>query len=164
MNFLLGFRYYAYVAAGAFLAGFAYGFWVESQRYAEYRGGVEAVGRAAEKARDERIGRELAAKKEAERVHAEEKARLAAERDAALDRLRRESGRRITPTAPTRTVEYVPAGAVCFDSDQLDAGIRASYDRLLTRLAALIQRGDDAIIEAREARGWAKAIGSCPPG
>lgn len=168
---LAGLRIYAYVAIAAAVSGFAYGWHLEAKRFAEFRGGVEAIGRAAEKARAERIEQDKAAKRNAEETHARNEKDLRAQLarlSGVAERLRLDNARRsVVPPAPSAT-ESGPGGddgRICFDREKLREGV----DRVLARFGGSlagfagrygqsIERGAGALNAFNTCAEWANKV------
>jgi hypothetical protein len=158
---LLSMKVYFYVGAAAFAAGFAYGFFVEAKRFAEFRGAVEAVGVAQEERTKERVLEFNRIKQEVERDYQARLVASTAERNAALERLRLDARRRIVPAPAPSAAGAVPSGRTCHDAEELDRRIRADYEGLLGALAALLGRDQARVAEEAWGR-WARSVGSCP--
>jgi hypothetical protein len=143
--FLLNFRVYAYVGAACLIAGFAYGWHVESNRFAQYRGAVEAAGKAQELRTEARIAHDGLLKEEADEDNRQAHDRLA----ATIARLRRDAGSRVLPTAAACPAS--PEGA-----DRLRADHQRAYRDLVDGLRAEALRGDKSIVDLNTAKEWAR--------
>lgn len=160
MSLLLGFKNYFYVGAICLGLGFLWGLLNEKARFDEFRGGVEALGKAQEKWSQDRNKQLQLAKQEVAKQH--EKAIRNRERNhqLELERVRLDtsgsllSGNTSSPAEPVQ-------GEQCFDAAKLDAGIRGSVQRFLARVAVLVQRGQDSGEDLGFFGSWARQVGSC---
>lgn len=129
----------------------------------QFKGGVEALGReaerkaAAQKAADEKRKRDADAEnKQAHEVLNADNARLAALRD----RLRRERDAargRLVPAAPAGS--RCADGQACFERAELEAALQRHRERvrgLSDRAAGLAQEGSEIEADLNTARKWAQ--------
>ena len=166
---LLGLKMYAYVGAAMFAAGFAYGFYVEAQRFAKFEGAVEAIGKAQEQATLVKNAANRSTQKEVTHALQTDLNRTRTDLAAAEQRLRNNAGRRIVPAPSPRPEQPVLAGEptcpddwVCFDAEELDAGIRSSFGTLLGELAPSVWASAAAEVAQSSWGRWARSVGSCP--
>lgn len=146
---------------GLIVGGYVKGCSDEKGRFDQFKAQVEATGEAQRKMNLARIANDKKAQKEVEDAR-KNSAPARVERVARIGSgLRANAGRGITaPAAPG------PAGPVqtaCYDLGKLDAGIRASFDRLLDRLTPILQSGAEGLDDAGWWRTWALKVGSCKP-
>lgn len=146
-----------YVAAGAAVLILAMGglAWLQTSRldalrkeYAEFKGGVEALGRAAQAEADRK---EKADKLRKETVDAENAAALAT-LASTVQRLRNASaGRSIVPAAPAATVR---PDLACFDRAELERTLR----EYRSEIRGLADEGAACAVNLDSAKRWAAGL------
>lgn len=154
---LLNLRIYAYVAAAAILIGFAAGWHFEAQRFAEFRGAVQAIGEAQEDRTTARIQTDKQLKQETDRAHQKKLSRLRADHDLDLARMRADADRSFLPAVPDTPgrSDIVRPATVCFDRDKFDAGLRGSLQRFAERASAIVERGEIGAASFDACAAWA---------
>lgn len=116
------------------------------QEYANFKGGVEALGRAAEKQTAARIAADKLNKETTDANHAKTLAALRADNQRLLNA---RSSRSILP-ASTATAGSVEASTIRFDRGLLDDAIR----RLDAGVSGIAEQGDEARLSLNVARQW----------
>lgn len=150
--FFLNLRIYLYIAAACLIVGYVAGCEGERQRGAEFKGGVEALGRAAQESADRIAAKNIKSKKDTQNENAGALRTLAdmyADADRKLHE--RPSGGYVPSTggSPGR-----PEGEVCFDQAELDRRIDDSVRRLQSRTQAILRKGDEALIDRWSWGSW----------
>lgn len=151
---VLGLRFYAYVAMVAVILGFGLGWHLESVRFAEHRGAVEALGEAALKGRVQQIKNDNNLKEKTDADHRRRMASLAAQ----LERLRHPSGS-LMPAASE------PAGGggelqgspvrLCFNGGELRDRLVDVAGSLRARIAQGAERYAPAVAGFETCAAWA---------
>ena len=142
------------IAAGAVIIGLTGAVYVQTVRvaackaeYAKFVGGVEALGKAAQKAAQDKAAMDKIFK---EKVDAENEAAIAG-LNATIKRLR--------DSRPSRS--FVPAAAPSSSRPDLACYDRAEYERetgnLVESLRGLADEGSKAAIDLNTAKAWATA-------
>ena len=151
---------WAAIAAGVVIVGLGIAVKVQTSRldavkaeYAQFKGGVQAIGEAAKIAT---AAREAADKDKKERADAEN---LRAKRDlagvySAYRSLRdqRARGSVLPEAAPGST----GAATACFDRSALDRGMADADGVLQQGAEKILLRGDAAIVDLNTAKSWAQ--------
>ena len=114
--------------------------------YEAFKGGVEALGRAAKKAAAEKEAADKLRKEQADALHLKAVDAL----NADIRRLRSDSARgRRLPLPSTITAG---TSRTCFDSDRLIAAIRGLDENLL----GIVEVGAKAVVDLDAAKNWAQ--------
>lgn len=160
MNLLLNWRVWA--AAG--IAVLMLAVYVQTVRltackaeYAKFVGGVEALGKAAQKAAQDKAMQDKLFKENADAENARTTDGLRADLDAARKRLRDERARGRTLSAPAATA--ASPDKTCFNPallagaiQRLDEGIGRFEEGVL----GIVESGSQAVIDLDTARRWAQ--------
>jgi hypothetical protein len=141
------------IAAGVLILLLSIGLKVQTDRlravtaeYGQFKGGVEALGLAAE---HEKAAKEKSDKEKKEKADAEHTQTIAA-LNADIKRLRVERARRsFVPGAATSAGR---PGIACFDATELESAIRG----LDQEVRGLVDQGSAAIVDLNTAKRWAQ--------
>lgn len=148
------------IIAGLMLTSYVAGCMHEKERFDEFKGGVEALGKQAHEAAVKRNAELNLAKKEADNAY---KKRLR-DRDRAhadeLTRVRLDSRGSVLPGNSEGAGQPLST-EICFDRKKLESGLAGSIQRFLERTTVLIQSGGDSLEDSSSARAWAKQVGVC---
>ena len=146
---------YAYIAAGVVVLGMAGAVYVQTLRltackaeYSKFVGGVEALGKAAEKAAKDKEAMDRIFKETTDAKHA----RTTADLRATVKRLRDERTR-------SGSLPAAPAGSrdpslACFDRAELGGAV----GNLEAGMEGLVAEGAEAAVGLDSARTWAKSL------
>ena len=116
--------------------------------YAEFKAGVEVLGKAAEKAAKEKEAKDKLAKETADA----ENARTTANLHAAIAKLRAQRTSSSFLPAPAPTTGSLDRAA--FDRAELERAIRT----LDSEVQGIVAEGDKAVIDLNTAKGWAATL------
>ena len=149
-----------YLIAGAVVVGMGVAIAIQTYRldslrveYAEFKAGVEVLGKAAEKAAKEKEAKDKANK---ERSDAEKK-RLTADLAVTAGRLRQANSRIGDLSAPAP--DAASPTRTCFDPAQLSAALRSLSEgikRFDEGVLGIAVEGSQAVIDLDVAKRWAK--------
>ena len=142
------------IAAGAVILALSGAVYVQTLRltaskaeFAEFKGGVEALGRAAEKAALDQAMRDKLFKENADA----ENARLTVALNARTKQLRdARAGSGFVPAAPAGAAS---PGTASFDRAELERAVRA----LDSAVQGLVDEGSKATVDLNTAKAWAQS-------
>ena len=125
----------------------------EKERFDQFRAAVEATGRAQEELTKARISQSQSITTEQNDAYEKKLAELSITNSGLRARLRTDTSRGVVPPVPS-TAQGSP-GTICFERDKLNRGILSALDTLLTGVAGVLQRGDEAGVALRTCAAWA---------
>lgn len=127
----------------------------EKRAFAEFRGGVEALGKAAEKR-----ARETDEANRKRKVSADDENRRSTDKLLADNRrLRDERDRARGSFVPSPAADSRSPDLACFDRTLLEQAI----GRLVGSVRGIAQEGDQSAVDLTSARAWASSVSSKAP-
>ena len=143
------------ISMGAAIAIQTYRLKSVKAEYAEFKGGVEALGKAAEKAAKEKEAKDKLAKEKAD----DDKKRLTTDLAATAKRLRDANSRRSTVSAPAPSA--ASPDRICLDPTKLTSAVRSfgeGIGRFEDGVLGIVVEGSQAVIDLDSAKRWAQAL------